>query len=275
MTSQPGAELRHPLATRLTHWLFFFSFVALVGTGLQIFNGQAYLRIAHQRDAAHTIASIRSPHEGEAVISVLGHATRIQGWPRWTADPHGELRPQYFPNWLVIPFGQDKRGGQILHRWVSWPLLFAGLIYIGARVRRGDLGDLLLYRADLPKLFPMLLYELRLRRQPPPYGKYNPLQKLAYSFIVFVCGPVIVVTGYAAWGHRPFLEPLTALFGGRDAARFWHTMTMLVMLAFLVVHVTMVVTTGLVTNLRAMITGWRHRAEPHPAATEPILAAES
>jgi thiosulfate reductase cytochrome b subunit len=266
MTSQPRAEYRHPLATRLTHWLFFFSFVALVGTGLQIFNGQAYLRLAHQRDAAHTIASITSPREGAATITVFGHAAHVTGWPRWTADPKGRLRPQYVPSWLVIPFGQNKRAGQNIHRWVSWPFLFAGLIYIGARARRGDLGDLLLHGSDLPKLFPMLLFELRLRREPPRYGKYNPLQKLAYTVIVFVCGPVMVVTGYAAWGHYAFLDPLTSLFGGRDAARFWHTVTMLVMLAFLAVHLTMIVTTGVVTNLRAMITGWRHPLATHPVS---------
>jgi thiosulfate reductase cytochrome b subunit len=263
MIAKPRAEYRHPLATRLTHWLFFLSFVALTGTGLQIFNGQAYMRISHQRDAAHTIASITSPEDGIAIVTALGHSVRITGWPHWTRDPRGELRPQYFPSWLMIPFGQNKRAGQNLHRYVSWPFIAVGIVYVGARIVRGDLAELFLGLGDLPKLLPMLLFELHLRREPPQYGKYNPLQKLAYTLVVFAGGPFIVLTGFAAWGHYAYLDPVTALFGGRDAARFWHVVTMLALLAFLVVHLTMVATTGFLTNLRAMITGWRNRAEAH------------
>lgn len=50
---------------------------------------------------------------------------------------------------------------------------------------------------------------------------------------------------------------------------------MLALLAFLVVHVTMVVTTGLLTNLRAMITGWRHPAAAHSRTADAVHAEAS
>ena len=258
MTTKPQAEYRHPLATRLTHWLSFCSFFVLLGTGLQIFNGQAYLSLTNDRDHAHTIASLTSPQDGIGIITVAGHAMRITGWPQWTADPKGKMRPQFFPAWLVIPFGQNKRAGQDLHRYFAWPFLLAGLLYAGARLLRGDLDEVFLSAADLPHLLPMLLFELRLRRDPPPYGKYNPLQKLAYTLVVFVAAPLIVLSGFAAWSRSPLVVPLTALFGNRDAARFWHVAAMCALLAFFAVHIAMVVTTGFLRNVRAMITGWRH-----------------
>ena len=51
---------------------------------------------------------------------------------------------------------------------------------------RKDLQLLILRPSDIPKLWPMQAYYLRLRRTPPPYGKYNPLQKAAYTSVLFV-----------------------------------------------------------------------------------------
>ena len=44
---------RHSAVTRLTHWLFFVSFLALVSTGLQIFNAAPYLDAADMQNFHH------------------------------------------------------------------------------------------------------------------------------------------------------------------------------------------------------------------------------
>jgi thiosulfate reductase cytochrome b subunit len=52
------------------------------------------------------------------------------------------------------------------------------------------------------------------------------------------------------------------LLGGRQFARLWHFLLMLVLLGFVGVHVTLVLSTGVVNNLRSMLTG-RYRLGKH------------
>jgi thiosulfate reductase cytochrome b subunit len=116
---------------------------------------------------------------------------------------------------------------------------------------------MLLSRSDLRKLWPMQAYYLRLRKTPPPYGEYNPLQKAAYTVVAFVVAPLVVVTGLAlSPGIDAIAHPLTVLFGGRQFARLWHFAGMLVLIVFFFVHVFQVATQGAVKQMRSMITGW-------------------
>jgi thiosulfate reductase cytochrome b subunit len=102
----------------------------------------------------------------------------------------------------------------------------------------------------------MQLYYLRLRREPPAYGKYNPLQKLAYTLVLFVFAPLVVLSGLAlSPGIDALAGPLTTLLGGRQFARLWHFAAMVGLIGFFFVHVTLVLSTGVVNNLRSMITG--------------------
>ena len=69
----------------------------------------------------------------------------------------------------------------------------------------------------------MQLYYLRLRKEHPPQGKHNALQKGAYTGIVVV-GALAVLSGFAI--YKPVqLGWLTALFGGYELARYWHFVT--------------------------------------------------
>ncbi|HLI96339.1 MAG TPA: hypothetical protein VKT72_09660 [Candidatus Baltobacteraceae bacterium] len=54
-------------------------------------------------------------------------------------------------------------------------------MYIGSGIVNGQLGKLLFGEKDLAGIMPMIGYYLRLRKEPPAYGDYNPLQKLAYT----------------------------------------------------------------------------------------------
>ena len=128
---------------------------------------------------------------------------------------------------------------------------------------RGDLQELLLRPADVPKVLPMQLYYLRLRKEPPPHGKYNPLQKTAYTIVLFVFAPLIVLTGLAlSPGFDAMFHPITTLFGGRQFARLWHFAIMLMLIGFFFVHVSLVATQGVFNHVRSMITG-RYRLGAH------------
>jgi thiosulfate reductase cytochrome b subunit len=117
-----------------------------------------------------------------------------------------------------------------------------------------DLRELIIRREDFPKLLQMQLYYLRLRKEPPPYGTYNPLQKFAYTLVLFVFAPLLVISGLAlSPGFDAWLHPVTVVFGGRQFARLWHFVLMLALIGFFCVHLMMVVTTGFWKNVRSMI----------------------
>jgi thiosulfate reductase cytochrome b subunit len=107
----------------------------------------------------------------------------------------------------------------------------------------------------------MAKYYLRLRRDHPPQGKHNPLQKLAYTGIVLV-GALAVLSGFAI--YKPVqLAWLTAAFGGFQLARYWHFWTVWIFVGFLVTHVLLVFVVD-PASLRAMITGrYRGRFPSH------------
>jgi thiosulfate reductase cytochrome b subunit len=103
----------------------------------------------------------------------------------------------------------------------------------------------------------MQAYYLHLRKAPPPYDVYNPLQKAAYTVAGFVVAPLIVITGLAlSPGIDAIAQPLTVLLGGRQFARLWHFAAMLALLAFFAIHLFQVATQGVVNQMRSMITGW-------------------
>ena len=82
----------------------------------------------------------------------------------------------------------------------------------------------------------------------------------AVAFLsIFVVLPLIVVGG---WAMSPMLDAWwpgwVDWFGGRQALRTLHFLGAVLLVAFFLVHVFEVIVTGLVNNLRSMITGyWR------------------
>jgi thiosulfate reductase cytochrome b subunit len=257
MMQQRKSVYRHSVATRITHWLFFIAFLALVSSGLQIFNAAPYLDASDKSEPQHRVLAVDSPRDGAGQTFVFGHAFNTTGWLGWTDDGMGEQGPRAFPGWITIPAYQDLADGRRWHLFFAWIMIVAGAIYMVWGFMRGDLRELLLRRSDVAKLVPMQLYYLHLRKEPPPHGKYNPLQKLAYTLVLFVFAPLIVLSGLAlSPGFDAWVPWLTQAFGGRQFARLWHFVLMLALIGFFVVHLVVVSTTGVFNHLRSMITGW-------------------
>lgn len=57
-------------------------------------------------------------------------------------------------------------------------------------------------------------------------------------------------------GIDAIAHPLTAVFGGRQFARLWHFVATLLLVGFFAAHLVMVATTGVIDNMRSMITGY-------------------
>ena len=85
---------------------------------------------------------------------------------------------------------------------------------------------------------------------------YGTLQKISYSGLIFVVVPLLILTGLAQMPAFTAIAPwLIDAFGGRQTARTLHVIGTLVLLLFVVVHVVEVALAGLVSGVRAMITG--------------------
>ncbi len=92
--------------------------------------------------------------------------------------------------------------------------------------------------------------------EPNGFYGYNALQQIAYFTVVFVFGPLAIATGIAMSPAVVNRFPWYArIFGGRQSARSIHFLMMLSFLAFLVVHVTLVVMTGLLRNMNHIVMG--------------------
>jgi thiosulfate reductase cytochrome b subunit len=88
------------------------------------------------------------------------------------------------------------------------------------------------------------------------YYGYNALQQIAYFTVVFVFGPLAILSGLAMSPAAVNRFPWYAkLFGGRQSARSIHFLTMLSFFAFIVVHVTLIVMTGFVRNMNHIVMG--------------------
>ena len=131
--------------------------------------------------------------------------------------------------------------------------MLTGLLYLGFLVWSGEWRSLLFRPRDVGPAIQMQLYYLRLRREHPPQGKHNALQKGAYTAIVLL-GVVSVLSGFAI--YKPVqLAWLTSLFGGYELARYWHFWAVWIFIAFTLLHVMLVLLVD-PASLRAMISGW-------------------
>jgi thiosulfate reductase cytochrome b subunit len=84
------------------------------------------------------------------------------------------------------------------------------------------------------------------------WSNYNALQVLSYFVVVFIAAPLAVITGIRmAPGFSSRFKPLDRVFP-MPVARKIHYPVMLFFVVFIVVHVTLVLTTGALNNLNHM-----------------------
>jgi sulfoxide reductase catalytic subunit YedY len=92
--------------------------------------------------------------------------------------------------------------------------------------------------------------------EPNGFFAYNGLQQLAYFSVVFLLGPMAILTGIAMSPAVVNRFPWYArLFGGRQSARSLHFLTMAAFFAFIVVHVALVAMTGVARNMNHIVMG--------------------
>jgi thiosulfate reductase cytochrome b subunit len=264
---------RHSLTVRLSHWLNVLCMTVLLFSGLQIFNAHPALYWGqYGADSDPSFLSLEAVEEGDAVRGV----TRVGGLSFDTtgtlgvSNVDGEPTARGFPAWITLPSYQDLATGRRWHFFFAWLFVVNGLIYLGyGLLTRHFRRDLLPTTDELAPahLAQEIVDHARLRF---PKGekarRYNVLQKLTYLLVIFVALPLMIATGLTmSPGFDAFAPWLIDLFGGRQSARTLHFITASSLVAFVVVHVAMVLVSGVFNNMRSMITGrYAIQTEPKP-----------
>jgi thiosulfate reductase cytochrome b subunit len=265
---------RHSALVRLAHWINVLCLALLLMSGAQIFN--AYPRLhwgeygADYDPAFLEIRSLRDAGGWHGVLRIGPLRLDTTGVLGASAQGAGRLAPRAFPGWLTIPSYQDLATGRRWHFFWAWVFVINGLVYLASGLaRRHFARDLVPTRAEMaPRhLWQEIVDHARLRF---PKGEaarhYNVLQKLSYLVVIFVLLPLMVLTGLSmAPGVDAAVPFLPELFGGRPSARTLHFITASLLVAFVAVHVVMVIVSGLWNNLRSMVTG-RYAIVREPAA---------
>lgn len=224
---------RHRLSTRLWHWINAVTVFVMLMSGLMIFN-------AHPRLYWGAFgANFDTP---------------------WLVLPR-------FPGWATIPSQYNLALGRHWHLAFAWVFAFGFLLFVARSLWNGHFRkDVALSRADVA---PAHLWEdikkharLDFSEEEP---RYNPLQKITYSIILFGIIPLLVLTGLAMSPGFNAILPLPDLLGGRQSARSIHFICAGGMAAFIVVHLLLVILAGPINEVRSMITGWFRLSPPRPA----------
>lgn len=260
---------RHSLATRVWHWINALALLVLLMSGLQIFNAHPALYWgsgSHFDQPILSIGARMSPDGPMGFTDIAGHqftTTGVLGW----SSVDGRMQARAFPAWATLPGPQWLSLGRQWHftaAWVFGVILLAYLLYslISGR-RRRTLGPRSRDWGQIPRT---IIEHLRLRF--PRVRDYNIIQKLTYLIVLFILLPLMLFTGLtlsptvdAAW---PWL---TAVFDGHQSARTIHFVCALSLVGFFLIHILLVLVSGLFNNLRSMLTGG-YRVKQSPPETD-------
>ena len=281
---------RHNRITRLTHWIDALALMILFMSGLMIFNAHPHLYWGSTSAPEKAFLSIGATNED-------GDLARLRSALRPTARHNGiAWRPARRARTYPARLSKLADCARLLLACERPPL--ALLFRLAVCFKRAPLRRLqschrthaqILFTSDDAKKVPaMIAYYLHLRKSSPQEGEYNPLQKMAYTSVFVILTPLVLLSGMAM---SPQLNVafnwLPAAFGGRQSARAIHFILAFGFLFFTFGHVFMVLTQGLLNNMRSMTTGWylekipsreqppRATGEPRPEIAKALKGEES
>jgi len=252
---------RHTLWVRIAHWVNAGVLLIMLMSGLQIFNAHPALYWGKTSDFDRPIFSMQAFRKADGGIKgvtqigpVRIDTTGVFG----ASEIFGEIVPRGFPAWATLPSFQSLASGRQWHFFFAWLFVFNGLAFAAyAFISRHFNRDLLPKKRDLQNLGKDIVDHLRLRFAKGEEAlHYNVLQKLAYFTVIFILGPLIVLTGLTMSPSLDSAFPgLLFVFGGRQSARTIHFLCASGFVLFFIVHMVMVILSGPLNNLRAIITG--------------------
>jgi thiosulfate reductase cytochrome b subunit len=259
----PALYYRHALPVRIMHWINVIAILALLMSGLQIFNAYPALywgksSYTGKPPVLEMVAKPSQDGELSGVTRILGHEFFTTGVLGVSKLPNGKVVERGFPAWATLPDTQWLARGRHWHLFFAWVLVLNGLIYVVYSIISRHLArDIVPNKRDWRSIGRSIIDHLLLRHPKGEAEKhYNVLQKLAYIVIIFGVLPLIILTG---WSMSPRLDSLIPgwvdLFGGRQSGRTIHFLMAWILVAFVLIHVFEVIISGFWNHLRSMITG--------------------
>lgn len=256
------------------HWINALCLLLLLMSGLQIFNAHPALYWGERSDRDRTLLAMRggltASGDVKGVTLVFDRVFDTTGLFGVSRNAAGRSEVRAFPEWVTLPSNKWLAMGRRWHLFFAWLLVVNGMGYaLYALASRHLQRNLLPGRGELRGIGRSVIDHLLLRHlRGEVAARYNVLQKLAYLFVIFALGPLIVLTGMSM---SPMLDAafpwLLTLFDGRQSARTLHFVAAFGFVAFVAVHLFMVMVTGPWNRLRAMLTGW-YRIEDEGASHE-------
>ncbi|MBC8020185.1 MAG: cytochrome b/b6 domain-containing protein [Methyloceanibacter sp.] len=265
---KPGEVIyRHSGTVRITHWVNALVLLVLLMSGLQIFNAHPALYLGSKSEFDDPVMAMDTVEDGEnlrGVTTIFGYAIPTTGVFGLSGDAESGYDRRGVPWWATLPGHRDLAMGRRWHFFFAWLFLLNGLAYLLWSLASGHLRrDLAPSRHELSHIGASILEHARLKFPKGEDAKrYNVLQKLAYLAVALVLLPLMLLTGLAmSPGMDAAFPVLLDMFGGRQSARTIHFIAATGIVIFVVVHLVMVLITGVLNNLRSMITG-RYVVEP-------------
>ena len=159
---------------------------------------------------------------------------------------------------LALP-GEDNLGlGRLWHFFTILFWVLNGVIYVVLLFATGEWSRLIPTSwSIIPDAWHTLLTYLSFHIPPASdFHPYDPLQQLAYAAVVFLLGPFMILTGAAM---SPSIEGrfpwYVKLFGGKQAARSLHFLSMIAFVLFVIVHTALVLIVHFQDNIRNIVFG--------------------
>ena len=238
----------HAAWVRVSHWIAAASVLALVFTGVEIL-------MVHPRLYWGEAGNDLTPALIELPIS-RNH--RHGGWTGST--PFFATAGSPISASRTFDIFNQNGWGRSLHFLAAWTLVIPGILYVINGLTAGHFRARIWPRGG--ELAPRRIWldvvdHFRLRVRPATGGPdYGVLQKFAYTFVVFVAAPLMVLTGITMSPAVTAAFPgLLGLFGGYQSARTIHFFTFLTIGAFAIAHVVMVVRSGFRRQMKGMTLG--------------------
>jgi thiosulfate reductase cytochrome b subunit len=247
---------------RIAHWLNAICLAIMLMSGLAIFNAHPALYIGNGSDFQHPLLSLTAEQHDDGGLTGFTwigmhpfNTTGILG----ASKEDGQWTQRGFPSWATLPGPQWLAMGRLWHFAFAWILVTNGLLFFGYAFWSGHFRrDLAPTKKDIADLPHEIVEHAKLNF---PHGeaarRYNGLQKMAYVSVIFILGPLIVLTGLTMSPTMDAAFPILPwIFGGRQTARTIHFLCAFGFFGFFLVHIAMVVLSGTWNNVRSMITGW-------------------
>lgn len=257
---------KHSLSVRIWHWTNAAALLVLMMSGLSIFNAHPRLYWGEYGSYSDAAWLEISAEGDQGILTVGGSRSDTTGLLGIAAGPGGADVKRAFPHWATIPSYYSLSAARRWHFAFGWIFAVGLLLYmLRSLANRHIQRDLHIRRSEwsLCNIWSNVKAHAQLHF---PKGEaalsYNILQKLSYIIVIFIFLPAMILTGITMSPAMNAGWPwLLDMFGGRQSARSIHFIVSFALVAFVAVHIVMVIASGPIMGLRAIITG-RQRVVP-------------